>query len=207
MPRFGFSRRLAALWTAGLLAVLLTSLPLTVVRAQALVSCAAPASALSGAYVTVNADQPQVNVRSGPNSYLYSKVGLLLTYESAPALGRSPGGDWIQIACPAASGGAGWVYAANVTITAQAELAIVEAPVTLTPVFTATVDPTLAAAFPALGATLTRLPTFTPAVPPTIPVFVDAPPPGLNDNWQASFIIIAGALGLAGLLLSFFLKR
>lgn len=176
-------------------------------RAQEIVSCAAPASALNSAYITVNADQPQVNVRSGPNSYLYGKVGFLFTYESAPALGRSPGGDWFQISCPGAPGGAGWVYAANVTLTGGGDLPVVAAPVTVTPVFTATVDPTLAAAFPTPVPTSTRLPTFTPAVPPASPVFTDPAPPSPEGSRQGSFILIAALLGLAGLLLSFFVKR
>jgi len=103
------------------------------VRAQSIVSCAAASASLGNAYITVNGDQAQVNVRSGPNSYQYGKIGFLLTYESAPALGRSIGGDWIQISCPGAPGGTGWVYSANVTLTAQTELPVIEIPATSTP--------------------------------------------------------------------------
>jgi uncharacterized protein YraI len=208
MLRFSFTRRLAYFLTAGLVAAIFAFSPLTVVRAQDVALCAAPASALGDAYVTVNADQVQVNVRSGPNSYLYGKIGILFTYESAPVLGRSPGGDWFQISCArSASGGSGWVYAANMTLTAQGELPVVDIPITVTPIFTTTVDPTLAAAFPLVQPTNTRLPTFTPAVPQTLPTFEDAPAVPLNGNLQGALIMVVAALGLAVLTLSFLFKR
>jgi hypothetical protein len=146
-------------------------------------------------------------VRSGPNSYLYGKTGILFTGESAPALGRSSGGDWIQIACPGAPGNVGWVYAANVTLSAQVELVVIDIPATSTPVITTTIDPTLAAAFPLLEPTATRLPTFTPAAPLTVPVFTDVTRPDRSMDVQGSFIIVIGVLGLAVLLLSFLIKR
>lgn len=207
MSRFGFTRRLASFLTVGLFAVLLAFSSQTVVRAQEVALCAAAPSALGGAYVTVNGDQAQVNVRSGPNSYQYGKIGILFTYESAPVLGRSPGGDWYQIACPGAPGGSGWVYAANLTLTAQGELPVVQIPVTVTPLFTATVDATLAAAFPPVQPTAPRLPTFTPAAPQTPVVFADAPSLSLEGNPFGIFIIVVATLGLAILLLSFFVKR
>jgi uncharacterized protein YraI len=208
MTRLGFTRRrLAAVLTAGLFAVTLIVSAPTVVRAQEIVSCAASASVLGETYVTVNSDQAQVNVRSGPNSYQYGKIGILLTFESAPALGRSPGGDWIQISCPGAFGGSGWVYAANVTLTASGELSVVNIPATSTPLFTATVDPALAAEFPPIQPTSTRPPTFTPAAPQSPPAFVDTPALPLNGNLQGALIFVAGVLGLAILLLSFFFKR
>lgn len=207
MRRPGFTRLFASLLTPGLFALLAAFSTLTVVRAQDVVRCVAPASALGGAYVTVNEDQEQVNVRSGPNSYMYGKIGVLFTYESAPAIGRSPGGDWIQVACPGAPGGAGWVYAANVTLTAAGDLPVIDIPPTATPLFTATVDPTLAAAFPTPAPASTRLPTFTPAAPPTLPVFTDDPAPVLGGNRQGAFALAAAALGLVVLFLSFFVRR
>ena len=208
MSRSSFTRRRpASFLTVGLLAAIFAFSTLTTVRAQDVALCAAPASALSGAYVTVNGDQAQVNVRSGPNSYQYGKIGVLFTYESAPALGRSPGGDWIQVSCPGAPGGAGWVYAANVTLTAPGELPAVEIPVTATPLFTATVDPVLGSQFPPVQPTPMRLPTFTPAAPQTPPVFADAPALPLSGNLQGSLIIAVAVLGLTVLLLSFFFKR
>lgn len=207
MSQLSFTRRLASFLTAGLLAAIFSFSTLTTARAQ-VVLCAAPASALSGAYVTVNGDQAQVNVRSGPNSYQYGKIGLLLTYESAPALGRSSGGDWIQVSCPGAPGGAGWVYAANVTLTASGELPVVDIPATATPLFTATVDPVLAAEFPPIAPTTARLPTFTPAAPQTPPAFSDSPALPLNGgSLQGTLIIAVAVLGLAIFILSFFIKR
>ena len=209
MRRFAsfLSLRLGSVPASILFALTLAFFSRTVVRAQEVALCAAPPSALSAAYVTVNADQAQVNVRSGPNSYLYGKVGLLLTYESAPAIGRSPGGDWIQISCPSAFGGAGWVYAANVTLTAQGELPVVDIPVTATPISTSTVDPALAAAFPPVQPTAARLPTFTPAAPQTPPVFTEAPSQPLQSNLRGTLILAAAALGLIILFVSFFMKR
>jgi uncharacterized protein YraI len=206
MKQFGFARRPASILTSGLLAIISAFFTLTVVRAQQVVLCAATLGQ-GAVYVTVNSDQPQVNVRGGPNSYLYGKTGILYIGESAPALGRSAGGDWIQIACPGAPGNVGWVYAANVTLSAQVELVVIDIPATSTPVITATIDPTLAAAFPLLEPTTTRLPTFTPAAPLTIPVFTDVTGPNPSMDVQGSFIIIIFVMGLAVLLLSFFIKR
>jgi len=114
----------------------------------------------------------QVNVRDGPG-VLYNPVGVLIAGQRVPALGRSPGGDWIEISYPGAPGGVGWVYSYNVTLEAGAfPLRIVEPPPTPTPRITSTIDPTLAAQFPALGQpAATRLPTFTPAAPVVQPTF------------------------------------
>lgn len=208
MIRSGFMRQgIAALLTAGLLAAILIVFKPTVVHAQAIVSCAASGAALGETYVTVNSDQAQVNVRSGPNSYQYGKIGILLTFESAPAIGRSPGGEWIQISCPAAFGGTGWVYAANVTLTASGDLPVVLVPATPTPLFTATVDPLLAAEFPPIPPTSTRLPTFTPAAPRPLPTFTDSPALALSGKVQGALIFVIGVLGLAILLLSFLFWR
>ena len=207
MNRFRFTRPLASFLTLAAFAFSFAFSSLTPVRAQGLISCAASVGALGETYVTVNSDQAQVNVRSGPNSYLYGKVGVLLTFESAPAIGRSPGGDWIQISCPAAYGGSGWVYAANVTLTASAELPVVAIPVTVTPEITSTVDPALAAAFPPAQPTAARLPTFTPAVSQPIPAFTDAPVMPLQNNLNGILILAAAALGAIILLVSFFIRR
>ena len=207
MPRFGFTRRLASFWTASLVAMLITLFPLTVVRAQDVVLCAASASALTGSFVTVNADQPQANVRSGPNSFQYGKVGLLYSGESAPALGRSVGGDWIKISCPGAPFDSGWIYATNVTVTSSTELPIIEIPATPTPVFTATVNATLAAAYPPTEPIATRMPTFTPAPPVTIPTFADQNPIDPGNSMQAPLLISVIVIGLLGFIVSFLIKR
>jgi hypothetical protein len=126
-----------------------------------------------GAYITVANTEPQINVRSGPSSYKYPPIGVLLNGETAPALGRSPGGDWIQIRYDGVPGNVGWIYAPLVNLSPNANLEIVEPPPTPTPITTPTIDPTLAAKFiPQF--TPTRLPTFTPPAPLVIPTYAAA---------------------------------
>ncbi|HPP64518.1 MAG TPA: SH3 domain-containing protein [Anaerolineales bacterium] len=208
MRQFCFMRSYVSIFAVLVVAALWAVSAPTAARAQAIVSCAAPSSALGEAYATVNADQEQVNVRSGPNSFQFARVGVLLTYESAPVLGRSPGGDWLQISCPGSVGGSGWIYAANVTLTASGELPVVVIPATATPPATSTVDPALAAQFPPAAPTLQRLPTFTPAAPQPLPTFNEPPSKvPLPRNVPGSLILAAAALGLVIFLLSFFARR
>ncbi len=155
----------------------------------------------SGARITVNLDQDFVNVRSGPSSYFYPRVGVLLFGQSAPALGRSPGGDWIQIGYTGAPGNIGWVYAPNVSLLAQNYLPIVDAPPTPTPLATPTIDPTLAAAF-IVPETPTRLPTFTPPAPLSIPTFVDESAANTSRLPMGLVIFGLGLVGLIGALIS-----
>lgn len=126
-----------------------------------------------GPYIVVNLDVDFVNVRSGPNEYLYPKVGILVRGQSAPALGRSLDGSWIQVRYLGVPGNVGWIYAPNVSLISPGFLQILEAPPTPTPPATPTIDPTLAAAF-IQPQTPTRLPTFTPPAPVENPVFTDA---------------------------------
>lgn len=113
----------------------------------------------------------QVNVRLGPSTD-YEKVGVLIAGQTAPALGRSPGGEWIQIVYAGVPGNVAWVYAPFVVLeTGQRLLPIIEPPPTPTPRVTATIDPTLAAQFNIGEAPPTRLPTFTPAEPVSLPTF------------------------------------
>lgn len=125
----------------------------------------------SGPMITVNYPE-QINVRAGPHSVYYPAVGVLLPGEQAPALGRTAGGDWIQIKYPGVPGGIGWVYAPLVALS-PGFLPIIEPPPTATPRTTPTIDPTLAAAF-SIPTTPTRLPTFTPPPPLVIPTFTPA---------------------------------
>jgi hypothetical protein len=126
-----------------------------------------------GAFIVISNTEPQINVRSGPSSYIYPPIGVLLNGEMAPALGRSPGGDWILIRYEGVPGNVGWIYAPLARLSANANLPIVEPPPTPTPPTTPTIDPTLAAAFiPQF--TPTRLPTFTPSGPLVVPTYVSA---------------------------------
>lgn len=147
-----------------------------------------------GAYIIVNTDQPNINVRSGPGTE-YPNVGILIGGEQAPAKGRSAAGLWIQVDYPGVEGGRGWVYAPLVTLYDAGSLPIIEPPPTPTPRVTPTIDPTLAAQF-VLEIPATRLPTFTPVEPLEIPEFAQSGTGRLGGLPIGMFIT---AIGLAGL--------
>lgn len=157
-----------------------------------------------GITASVNPDQEKINVRSGPNTD-YPIVGVLVAGQKVPALGRSAGGDWVQIAYPGVPGGVAWVYAYLVTV--NGTLPIVEPPPTPTPLVTPTIDPTLAAQF-VLELAPTRLPTFTAPPPLAIPTFAQPEPPRSPLGVPMGFVITGlGVLGLFGLVVSFFRGR
>lgn len=176
-------------------------------QAQFVLCAAAPGSLTGQPYITVNLDQDPItgiNVRSGPNSYLYDKVGKLFPGESALALGRTSGGDWIQIACPGAPGGTGWVYTANVTLTSTGFLP--EVPLPPTPAFPFILDPTLAASLE-VQPTVTRLATYTPPPPQaTVPSYVEQPR-SAPASWMAPLIAGLVLAGVFGLFASFLFRR
>ena len=153
----------------------------------------------TGITVTVTYAEP-INIRSGPSTRYYPIVGQLNPGEVVPALGISPGREWIQISYP---GGTGWVYASFVAISGG-ELLVVEPPPTPTPLATSTIDPTLAAAFN-IQPTETRMPTFTPPPPLEIPQFSDQA--GNRFGAAGIFIIGLGLLGAIGLLVSFIVRK
>jgi hypothetical protein len=134
----------------------------------------------------------RVNVRTGPGLN-YPQVGVLIAGQTAPALGRSPGGDWIQIAYVGVPGNTAWVYAAFVVLQSfqPGGLPVVVPPPTPTPRVTATIDPTLAAQFNLGEATATRLPTFTAAALPP-----EATPVPAVDRAGGGFPPILAILGL-----------
>ena len=158
-----------------------------------------------GAYITVANTEPQINVRSGPSSYRYPTIGVLLNGETAPALGRSPGEDWIQIRYMGVPENIGWIYAPLAKLSPNANLQILEPPPTPTPPTTPTIDPTLAAAFiPQF--TPTRLPTFTPSGPLVIPTYESA---GAQAGGipMGLVIVLLALIGGFGALISFLRGR
>lgn len=141
-----------------------------------------------GATITVrrDTDQEQINVRAGPGTH-YDGVGVLIAGQQAPALGRTPGGDWVKIAYPGAPGGVGWVYSPLVELVGS--VPIVEPPPTPTPRVTPTIDPTLAAQF-IVELPPTRLPTFTPPPPLAIPTFTAVEVHSGAGNLPMALVII-----------------
>jgi hypothetical protein len=142
----------------------------------------------------------QVNVRLAP-CVDCELVGVLIAGQQAEALGRTPGGDWIQIVYAGVPGNVAWVYAPLVQIInlGAGALPIVEPPATPTPRITATIDPTLAAQFNLSDGLPTRLPTFTPSGPvalPTFPSAGNAPGIGFPPILAIVGLMVVGGMGL-----------
>ncbi len=159
----------------------------------------------AGPMLTVHpGGEPQINVRSGPGRN-YNIVGTLDDKQWVPALGRTPGGDWIQIVFPSAPGGVGWVYAYLTDV--NGDLPIIEPPPTPTPRTTPTIDPTLAAQF--IGEVPpTHLPTFTTPPRLTMPTFPpEIPMRGSGGQPIGLVIVILGTIGLLGILISLLKRR
>jgi hypothetical protein len=157
----------------------------------------------SGPMITVTYPE-QINVRAGPHSVYYLAIGVLLPDQQAPALGRTAGGEWIQIAYPGVPGGVGWIYAPLVSLS-PGFLPIIEPPPTATPRTTPTIDPTLAAAF-AIPSTPTRLPTFTP---PPLLVYPTFEPAGSGGTSVPMGLVIFGLafIGIFGAFIAFLRGR
>jgi hypothetical protein len=174
--------------------------PATIVLAQQ------PTNVPSGMYVTVITEEPQINVRMGPSSSIYPIVGVLLRGATAPALGRSQGGDWIKIEFPGAPYDQGWVYSPLVQVS-PGTLQIVGPPPTPVQPATATIDPTLAAQFTIIP-TGTRPPTFTPPPALTTPSFMHpSSTASINSVPLAAIILALMILGIIGLFLSLASRR
>lgn len=153
------------------------------------------AQAQSGAIATVTYSEP-INVRGGPSTVYYPIVGRVFPGDTFPALGVSPGHEWVKISYPDAPGGVGWLYATYVTIEGG-ELQIAEPPPTATPIATMTINPTFAAAF-VFQPTTTRIPTFTPPPPLDIPQFNDEiaeRPSGIAMGWLVTGLLLIGFAG------------
>ncbi len=154
-----------------------------------------------GPAIRVNADNDQINVRSGPGTD-YELIGVLIAGEIVPANGRSAGGSWIQVDYPGVPGGVGWVYSPLVTLVGGGELPILEPPPTATPRVTPTIDPTLAAQF-IVEAAPTRLPTFTPPAPLVVPTFQAPVDTGVDFGIPIGMVIvILAAIGIFGAIIS-----
>lgn len=155
----------------------------------------------SGPIARAVTDQDQINVRSGP-ALNYALIGVLLPGQEVPVIGRTPGGDWVQISYPGVPGNVGWVFSSLLVIPTNTTLPIIEPPPTPTPQMTPTIDPTLAAQF-IVEVPATRLPTFTPPPDLLIPTFEpegrSAPGSGIPMGLP---IIILGAIGLFGTLIA-----
>jgi len=151
--------------------------------------------------IVIDNDQGFVNLRAGPSTVAYDIVGVLVVGQQAPAIGRSPGGDWIEVAYPGVPGGVAWIWKDLVEV--RGNLPVIEPPPTSTPAVTATIDPTLAAQF-LVEAPPTRLPTYTapaPYVSPTMPSDAPAAVPGRVP--MGLVIIGLAAIGVLGTLISF----
>jgi len=153
----------------------------------------------SGAVATVTMEQDQINVRGGPSTE-YPVIGVLIAGQQVPALGRSVGGDWVQIAYPGVAGGIAWVYSPLVIVSGS--LPIVEPPPTPTPRTTPTVDPTLAAQF-IVEIPPTRLPTFTAPPPLILPTFVPEKAATPAERVPMGLLIVGmGIIGIFGVMIS-----
>jgi len=149
----------------------------------------------SGVFVTVIYSEP-INVRGGPSTVYYPIVGRVFPGDVLPALGVSPGHEWVQVAFPDAPGGVGWLYAIYISVEGG-ELQVVESPPTATPAVTMTINPTFAAAF-IFQPTSTKMPTFTPPPPLEIPQFKDEianRPSGIATGWLVFALLLVGGVG------------
>jgi hypothetical protein len=160
---------------------------------------------VTGYVLVLDNEQGFANVRSGPGTLGYEIIGVLVSGQQAPAVGRTAVGEWIQIAYPGVPGGVAWVYKDLVDV--QGNLPIVEPPPTMTPRTTPTVDPTLAAQF-LVEVEPTGLPTYTAPPPLVIPTFVDASPLANPTRLPVGLIIIGMAVvGIFGMLITYLRGR
>jgi hypothetical protein len=160
----------------------------------------------SGVIVAVYLDLAQINVYSGPSTYLYPAIGLLLAGQEVPAYGVSEDKNWIQIYYPGVPDSVAWVYAPYVSIKKTGKLPQIAAPpIVPTGTVESLIDPTLAAAF-ITPVPPTRLPTFTPPAPLVITTFSDD---ALNaGRFPIGLLIFGfGFVGGLGALISFLRGR
>jgi len=162
-----------------------------------------------GAIVALYLDEthPQEDVYSGPSTYEYPKIGILLAGQEVPAYGYSRDNQWIQIYYPGVPGSVAWVYAPYVKIVKIGPLPQIEAPFTPTLMSTlqSNIDPTLIAAFntPVVS---TRLPTFTAPAPLVVELFSTSQT-SQNRLPMGLLIFGLGFIGALGAFISFLRGR
>jgi hypothetical protein len=179
--------------------------PLVVSAQQPTGSIPTVTGTATGMIVRVNFDINTVNIYSGPSSYLYPSVGVLLKGQEVPALGVSEDRNWIQVYYPGVTGSLGWVYGPYVTIIRPGSLPVLPAPATPSPTLNSVIDPTLAAAF-TTPITPTRLPTFTPPAQLVVPTFL--PDTSNANRIPMGLVILAlGFIGIFGTIISFLRGR
>ena len=135
--------------------------------------------------IVIGAEDEPANIRTGPNA-TYPKVGIMITGQTAPALGYY--GNYIQIVYPAAPGGKGWIYIPKAQLL-NGPVPVIEPPATQTPSITNTIDPTLAAQFSVEQKT-TQLPTFTEPPPLLIPTFQEVNTNTVPGGLPIGFVIV-----------------
>ena len=146
-------------------------------------------------------EQGFANVRAGPSTTGFEIVGVLVIGAQVPALGRTEGGDWIQITYPGVPGGVAWIWSDLVDV--KGTLPIIIPPPTPTPRVTPTIDPTLAAQF-LVEIPPTRLPTFTAPPPYASPTPIDETQATISSRVPMGFIIVGLlVVGLFGTFISF----
>jgi hypothetical protein len=151
------------------------------------------------AIVKIN-EQGFANVRAGPSTIGYEIIGVLVVGQQVPALGRSSGGDWVQISYPGVPGGVGWIWSDLVDVSGT--LSVVEPPPTPTSNVTPTVDPTLAAQFQ-IDIAPTRLPTYTAPAAISLPTYPVEEPAAAPAGIPMALVIIGMAIvGIIGTIIS-----
>jgi hypothetical protein len=160
-----------------------------------------------GVVVAVYLDRPQEDVYSGPSSYLYPRIGVVLAGQEMVAYGISEDGNWVKIHYPGVPDSVAWIYAPYVKVVKIGELPTLDAPPTPTPASTPVVDinPTLVAAYvtPILP---TRMPTFTAPAPLVVATFVEGTS-HLTRVPMGLLIFGIGFIGALGTLISFLRGR
>jgi hypothetical protein len=160
-----------------------------------------------GVVVAVYLDRPQEDVYSGPSSYLYPRIGVVIAGQEMPAYGLSEDGNWVQIYYPGVPDSIAWVYAPYVKIIKNGDLPKLASPPTPTQASTPVVDinPTLIAAFVTPVAP-GRMPTFTAPAPLVIATFVDEIS-AANRIPVGLLIFGFGFIGAFGIFISFLRGR